>query len=126
MTIYIAEKGRKVLCLWLPLSLIKSKAVLRLLCNSVDGDSVKRNARELSVSENIRDVTDHSESSDGNFEQSADVCNRVQQRADIFDSLSRQQIIAIFRAFRNTIKMCGHFDLVHVESADGDSVHIRL
>ena len=110
-------KKRLFLCLWLPLSFLKSKFALWLIRQAVD-DETPAGTRVPTAS--IADgetagLSDAAVDCQGNDRLEADV-----------GFPTREQLTALYRALRSTVKICGHFDLVRVCSSDGIVVRIRI
>ena len=117
MYIRVSEAGKRGIRLWLPLSLLKSRLVASLLRRAVDDDCDERK-------EDNADVSD--------LPVCSDVVSQCEDAADGKPSdgvpklPTRKQLAALYRALRNAVKSCGHFDLVRVKSSDGDFVRIRI
>lgn len=117
MRIRIGKKGLR-LCLWLPLSLLKSKLVLRLIRQSVarpspDGKTKDKFITESTVSGLPDTVAD----------------DREEENCPLEDDVrlpTRQQLIALYQALRSVVKACGHFDLVRVRACDGTVVRVTI
>lgn len=111
-------KKRLFLCLWLPLSFLKSKFALWLIRQAVD-DETPAGTRVPTAS-----------IADGETAGLSDVAVYCRDDAGRLEGdigfPTREQLTALYRALRSTVKTCGHFDLVRVCSSDGTVVRIRI
>lgn len=120
MTIYIAQKGKIGLRLWLPLSLLTVKPVIKLLCKYSDRTAMSyAQCNASKADESACEVSGTLQCQQ--FSAGDGECTHSRQR-----NLSREQVLCLYRALRDTVRLCGHFDLVYVCSEDGDVVRIRI
>ncbi|MCH5159384.1 MAG: hypothetical protein J1F66_00860 [Clostridiales bacterium] len=90
--------------LWLPTSLLKSRICYHILQNGV-----RKNAKNAEISTR---------------EQEENVPKLPTQQKTV--CISRKQQLDMYKALRQVIKTRGHFNIVEVESADGQKVLIRV
>lgn len=99
MTVLVRSQGKTRFRLWLPLSLLRSKFVLAKLCANFGSSRAVTLSRPDGV-----------------------ITLQLPDGA----TLTRKQAVAFYNAVRSVVRRCGHFDLVNVQSADGDVVRVRI
>ncbi len=123
MYIRVNKKGRLGIRLWVPLSLLKSRFVVSLIRRSIKEDCAEPNE---SAANDISDVSKLPERSDTHSDEIENGCSQQQPSDGKAKLPTQEQLTALYRALRSTVKSCGHFDLVRVSSADGENVCIRI
>ena len=111
MKIHIKSEGHNIR-LWLPTSLLKSRFGYRLLNNGVEkiANGVGKNAENDEITQS---------------EQSKNELSETATSAKVVP-FTREQHLKMYAALRHAIKTHGHFNLVEIESVDGDKVLIRV
>ena len=94
--------------LWLPLSLLKTSL----------GYKVVQRAVAQEVNKRTKKVTEQTTAP-----QSVQVSTQQNQSTT---SITREQVLEMYKILKQCIKVNGHFNLVEVESHDGEKVLIRV
>lgn len=129
MKIRIKADGHNIR-LWLPTSLLKSRIFYHILQHGVGkiASGVRKNAKN---DENITQVGPKNDAAESVVQvkdltqpQLNNSLEPTAQQERIF--ITRKLQLEMYRAIRHAIKTHGHFNLVEVESADGQRVLIRV
>lgn len=123
MKIVIKADGHNIR-LWFPLSIIKSRIAYSVAKNSLENQSrkhiAKQSAQKTSTGEEqeelqVEVVADTSE-------QAAQIEQEIAK--DI--ALTREQMVQIYNILKQCVKVHGHFNIVEVDSHEGEKVVIRV
>ena len=137
MKIRIKAEGHNIR-LWLPTSILKSRVFYRVLTHGVEKitHGVVKNA------ENTENATQE-QTENSSFEVAVQIEKSPQSQSDNLPQskpnnlpelptqqetvqFTRKQQLEMYRILKQVIKTRGHFNLVEVESADGQRVLIRV
>ena len=110
MRIYIKADGHNIR-LWLPTSLLKSRIGYQILSHG--------------VGKNSHGVVKSANNDENTESQLQDYSPQGLTQSDILP-FTRKQQLEIYAALKHAIKTHGHFNIVEVESADGEKVIIRV
>ena len=110
MKIRIKADGHNIR-LWLPTSLLKSRVGYQILSHGVG-----------KISNGVRKSANNDDNTES---QSQDYLPQKPKQSDT-PPFTRKQQLEIYAALKHAIKTHGHFNLVEIESADGEKVLIRV
>lgn len=114
MKIVIKAEGHNIR-LWFPLSILKSR-----IAYGVAKSSLERQSRKDISEQSLEDLQ---------LEVTADTPEQVEQiKQEVATeiSLNREQMVEIYNILKQCVKVNGHFNIVEVQSRDGDKVLIRV
>lgn len=120
------------LCLWFPLSILKSRIGYRAVKSSLDKNTRKYVAEYTQTNSITQDVqdTDLKTSEQGlQVEVVAGIKTQNEQiKQEITKEISfnREQMVEIYNILKRRVKEYGHFNIVEVQSHDGEKVIIRV
>ena len=104
--------------LWLPTGMLKSRLAYSIIKRSVN-DKVEKSRAKKSLGDSTSDINS----------ASADIVahndGKESNTTDNFP-ITYKQFVTLYRALNKFIKTNGHFNLVEVDSHDGERVVIRI
>ena len=114
MTLHV-KAGKVRLHLWLPLSVLKGRFAYKVAKRAIE-DAQKRRDDEAEPQAELENPA---------VAQNEQLEN-TENKQDKSVSLTREQFLQIYKTLKQFVKLNGHFDLVEVESCDGEKVKIRV
>ena len=102
MRIFVKADGRRI-AMWFPLSMLKTRIGYNVAKRALEGNS-RRDTDEQHVSPEVQ----------------------IHSTKATEPSLTRQQVVQMYKLLRQFIKQHGHFNLIEVDSHDGEKVLIRV
>ena len=114
MKIYIHADGVR-LNLWFPLSVLKSRFGYKVVKQAIEKNT-KRDSNNVPLSDSGTELRQTLE------QQTIDVDADESSKTPV----TREQVVEMYNVLKQCIKLNGHFNLVEVNTHDGEKVLIRV
>ena len=122
MKIIIKADGHNIR-LWFPLSIIKSRIGYNVAKNSIERNTSRYIAKH---NQSTQDEEEQNlQAVEGSAKTQATV-EQVTQEQEKDISLTREQMVEIYNTIKRYVKENGHFNIIEVDSHDGEKVIIRV
>ena len=111
MTVHV-KAGKVRLHLWFPLSTLKSRFGYKVVKRAIENSAQKHSEKTSQTSESA--------------ELAANETQKEQMDCAKAPSITREQVVEMYNIIKRCVKANGHFNLVEVNSHDGERVRIRV
>ena len=119
MTIHV-KAGKVRLHLWFPISILKSRFAYKIAKRAIEDSAKKQSEQTKELPEPVALPAEKQ------VEVIASVPSESETSLGKAVNFTREQMVEMYNAIKRSVKQHGHFNLVEVDSHDGEKVRIRV